>query len=67
MRFAVFLCYSVRYLYVFLCRFAVFVPLYAPRPPPLYYTVEPLYYEHQRDRTKCPLYRGVLITEVGNV
>ena len=32
-----------------------------------YYTVEPLYHEHQRDRTKCPLYRGVLITEVGNV
>ena len=31
MRFAVFLCYSVRYLYVFLCGFAVFVP---PLRPP---------------------------------
>ena len=24
-------------------------------------------YGHQRDRTKCPLYRGVRIIEVGNV
>ena len=31
------------------------------------YTVKPLKYEHQRDRTKCPLYRGVRIIEVGNV
>ena len=26
-----------------------------------------LKYGHQRDRTKCPLYRGVRIIEVGNV
>ena len=31
------------------------------------YTVKPLKYGHQRDRTKCPLYRGVRIIEVGNV
>ena len=30
-------------------------------------TVKPLSYGHQRDRTKCPLYRGVRIIEVGNV
>ena len=30
-------------------------------------TVKPLWYRHQRDRTKCPLYRGVHIIEVGNV
>ena len=30
-------------------------------------TVKPLKYGHQRDRTKCPLYRGVRIIEVGNV
>ena len=30
-------------------------------------TVKPLYYGHQRDRTKCPLYRGVRIIEVENV
>ena len=28
--------------------------------------VKPLLYGHQRDRTKCPLYRGVRIIEVGN-
>ena len=30
-------------------------------------TVKPLYYGHQRDRTKCPLYRGVRIIEVENL
>ena len=45
-------------------RSAVFVPLYAP---PLLYSRTSLIYEHQRDRTKCPLYRGVRIIEVGNV
>ena len=29
--------------------------------------VKPLYYGHQRDRTKCPLYRGVRIIVVGSV
>ena len=35
----------------------------------MYYanTVNPYQYGHQRDRTKCPLYRGVRIIEVGNV
>ena len=32
MRFAVFLCYSVRYLHVFLCGFAVLVPPLRPLP-----------------------------------
>ena len=31
------------------------------------YTVKPLKYGHQRDRTKFPLYRGGRIIEVGNV
>ena len=35
MRFAVFLCYSVRCLYVFLCGFAVFVP--PLRPPQAFF------------------------------
>ena len=30
-------------------------------------TVKPLWYGHQRDRTKCPLYRGVRIIAVWNV
>ena len=30
-------------------------------------TVKPLKYGHQRDRTRCPLYRGVRIIEEGNV
>ena len=30
-------------------------------------TVKPLKYGHQRDRTKCPLYRGVRLIEEGNV
>ena len=30
-------------------------------------TVKPLYYGHQRDRTKCPLYSGVRIIEVENL
>ena len=30
-------------------------------------TVKPLQYGHQRDRTNCPVYRGVRIIEVGNV
>ena len=30
-----------------------------------YFTVKPFQFEHQRDRTKCPLFRGVLIIEVG--
>ena len=34
MRIAVFLCYSVRCLYVFLCSFAVFVPSLISPPPP---------------------------------
>ena len=29
------------------------------------YTVEPLYYGHQRDRNKCLHYRGVRFREVG--
>ena len=32
-----------------------------------FYTVKPLQYGHQRDRTKCPVYRGVRIIEVRNV
>ena len=45
-RFAGFLCYSVRYLYVFLCGFAVFVP---PLRPPLVKT--PLF--SQKFESQC--------------
>ena len=38
MRFAVFVCYSVRYLHVFLCGFAVLVPHLRPPQTPLFLT-----------------------------
>ena len=60
MRFEVFLCYSVRYLYVFLCRFEVFVPLYAP--PLLYSRTSLLRTPKGRNQVsslqRCPYYRG---------
>ena len=46
MGFAVFLCYSVRCLYVFLCVFAIFVP--PPPSPPLHNLVFSKMLWHQR-------------------